>query len=125
MLPSLHNSYLQPVSESSIVSLTTCDILTLGYHYFPQWFVITDFQCTALFLVCGYKVYFLYILIYVNDLPTPYHKQNSLSQFADDSGQWAFNLNVHFAAKLRQQDLLNLAMWCARWIIKLNLEKPR
>ena len=39
-------------------------------------------------------------LIYVNDLPTPHHKQNSLSQFADDTAQWAFSLNVHFAAKL-------------------------
>ena len=28
----------------------------------------------------------LLFLIYVNDLPTPHHKQNSLSQFADDTG---------------------------------------
>ena len=27
----------------------------------------------------------LLFLIYVNDLPTPHHKQNSLSQFADDT----------------------------------------
>ena len=33
-------------------------------------------------------------LIYVNDLPEPHHKQNSLSQFADDTTQWAFSLNV-------------------------------
>ena len=59
-------------------------------------------------------------LIYINDLPTPHHKQNSLSQFADDAAQWAFNLNVRFAAKLLQQDLLNLAMWCAKQRIKLN-----
>ena len=62
-------------------------------------------------------------LIYVNDLPTPHHKQNSLSQFADDTAQWAFSLNVHFAAKLLQNDLLNLAIWCAKWRIKLNPEK--
>ena len=67
----------------------------------------------------------LLFLIYVNDLPTPHHKQNSLSQFADDTAQWAFNLNVRFAAKRLQQDLLNLAMWCAKWRIKLNPEKPR
>ena len=29
----------------------------------------------------------LLFLIYVNDLPTPHHKQNSLSQFADDTTQ--------------------------------------
>ena len=59
-------------------------------------------------------------LIYVNGLPTPYHKQNSLSQFADGTAQWAFR---HTAAKLLQQELLNLAMWCAKWRIKLNPEK--
>ena len=64
-------------------------------------------------------------LIYVNDLPAPHHNQNSLSQFADDTAQWAFSLNVRFAAKLLQQDLLKLAMWCAKWIIKLNPEKTK
>ena len=64
-------------------------------------------------------------LIYANDLPTPHHKQNSLSQFADDTAQWAFSLNVLFAAKFLQQDLLNLAMWCAKLRIKLNPEKPK
>ena len=29
----------------------------------------------------------LLFLIYVNHLPTPHHKQNSLSQFADDTAQ--------------------------------------
>ena len=38
--------------------------------------------------------------IYVNDLPTPHHKQNSLSKFADDTAQWAYSLNVRFAEKL-------------------------
>ena len=56
----------------------------------------------------------LLFLIYVNDLPTPHHKQNSLSQFADDTAQWAFSLNIHIAAKLLQQDFLKLAMWCAK-----------
>ena len=64
-------------------------------------------------------------LIYVNDLPTPHHKQNSLSQFADDTAQWAFSLNTHIAAKLLQQDLLKLAMWCAKWRINLIPQKPR
>ena len=67
----------------------------------------------------------LYFLIYVNDLPTPHHKQNSLSQFADDTVQWAFSLNVRFAAKFLQQDRLNLAMCCAKWRIKLNSEKTK
>ena len=67
----------------------------------------------------------LLFLIYVNDLPPSHHKQNSLSQFADDTAQWAFSLNVKFAANLLQQDLLKLATWCAKWRIKLNPEKPR
>ena len=50
----------------------------------------------------------LLFLIYVNDLQTPHHKQNSLSQFTDDTAQWAFSLNMHFAAKFLEQDLLNL-----------------
>ena len=65
----------------------------------------------------------LVFLIYVNDLLTLHHKQNSLSQFADDTAQWAFILNIRFAAKLLQQDLLNLAVWCAKWRIKLNPEQ--
>ena len=67
----------------------------------------------------------LLFLIYVNDLPTPHHKQNSLSQFADDTAQWAFSLNVRIAAKRLQQDLLKLAMWCAKWRIKLNPIKTK
>ena len=67
----------------------------------------------------------LLFLIYVNDLPTPHHKQNSLFQFADDTAQWAFSLNVRFAAKLLQQDLLNLTVWCAKWRIKLNPKKTK
>ena len=64
----------------------------------------------------------LLFLIYVNDLPPPHHKQNSLSQFADGTAQ---SLNVKFAAKLLQQDLLKLATWCAKWRIKLNPEKTK
>ena len=64
-------------------------------------------------------------LIYISDLPTLRHKQSSLSQFADDTAQWAFSLSVRFAAKFLQQDLLNLAMWCAKWRIKLNPEKTK
>ena len=67
----------------------------------------------------------LLFLIYVNDLPTPHHKQNSLSQFADDTAQWAFSLNIHIAAKRLQPDLLKLAMWCAKWRIKLNPGKTK
>ena len=67
----------------------------------------------------------LLFLIYVNDLPAPHHKQNSLSKFADDAAQWAFSLNIHIAAKLLQQDLLKLAMWCAKWRIKFNPVKTK
>ena len=67
----------------------------------------------------------LLFLIYVNDLPPPHHKQNSLSQFADDAAQWAFSLNVRNAGNLLQQDLLKLAKWCAKWRIKLNPKKTK
>ena len=67
----------------------------------------------------------LLFLIYVSDLPTPHHKQSSLSKFANDTAQWAFSLNVRFAANFLQQNLLNLAMWCAKWRIKLNPKKTR
>ena len=67
----------------------------------------------------------LLFLIYVNDLPTPHHKQNSLSQFADDTAQSAFSRNVRIAAKLLQQDLLKLTMWCAKWRIELNPVKTK
>ena len=67
----------------------------------------------------------LLFLIYVNDLPPSHHKQNSLSQFADDNAQWAFSLSVKFAANLLQRDLPKLAPWCAKWRIKLNLERTK
>ena len=67
----------------------------------------------------------LLFLIYVNDLSRPHHKQNSLSQFADDTAQWAYSRNVRIAAKLLQQDLLKLALWCAKWRIKLNPVKTK
>ena len=67
----------------------------------------------------------LLFLIHVNDFPTPYHKQNSPSQSADDTAQWAFSLNVRFAAKLLQWDLLKLAMWCAKWRAKLNPDRTK
>ena len=67
----------------------------------------------------------LLFLIYVNDLLTPHHKQNSICQFAYDTAQWAFSLNIHIATKLLQQDLLQLAMWCAKWRIKLNPVKTK
>ena len=65
----------------------------------------------------------LLFLIYVNDLPTLHYKQNSLSPFADDIAQWGLSLNVCFAAKFLQQDLLNLTIWYTKWRIKLNPEK--
>ena len=67
----------------------------------------------------------LLFLTYVNDLPPPHHHQNSSSQFADDTAQWAFSQKVRTAATLLQHDLLKLAMWCAKWRIKLNPEKTK
>ena len=67
----------------------------------------------------------LLFLIYVNDLPKPHHKQNSKSQFADDTALWAASKHVEFAAKLLRKDLRKLAKWCAKWRIKLSPEKLR
>ena len=41
----------------------------------------------------------LLFLIYVNDLQTPHHKQNLLSQFADDTAQMDFQLKCTFSSK--------------------------
>ena len=47
----------------------------------------------------------LHFLIHVNDLPKPHHKQNSKSQFADDTDIWAVSKNVQFASKRLRKDL--------------------
>ena len=67
----------------------------------------------------------LLFLIYVNHLPKPHHRQNSKSQFADDTALWAASKNVHLAAKRLQKDLRKLTKWCAKWRIKLDPEKTK
>ena len=62
-------------------------------------------------------------LIYINDLPKPHHRQNSTSQFTDDTALWAASKNVQFAAKRLRKDLRKSAKWCAKWRIKLIPEK--
>ena len=58
-------------------------------------------------------------------LPKPHNRQNSKSQFADDTALWAASKNVQFAAKLLHKDLRELAKWCAKWRIKLNPEETK
>ena len=41
------------------------------------------------------------------------------------NSQWALSLNVRIVAKLLQEDLLKLAMWCAKWRTKLNPTKTK
>ena len=67
----------------------------------------------------------LLFLIYVNDVPKPHHRQNSKSQFADDTALWAASKNVQFTAKLLRKDLRKLAKWCAKCRIKLNPKKAK
>ena len=67
----------------------------------------------------------LLFLIYVNDSSKPHHRQNSKSQFADDTALWAASKNVQFAAKLLRKDLRKLAKRCVKWRIKLNPEKTK
>ena len=69
--------------------------------------MILPILCILMKLPDGYRQSMLsplLFLIYVNDLPTLHHKQNSLTQFADDTAQWVFSLNIHIAAKFIQQD---------------------
>ena len=47
----------------------------------------------------------LLFLIYVNALPKPHHRQNSKSQFADDTALWVASKNVQFTAKRLRKDL--------------------
>ena len=67
----------------------------------------------------------LRFLIYVNDMPNPSHHQTNKSQFADDTSQWAMSKNIDLAVEYLEQDLHNLARWCAKWRIKLNPEKTK
>ena len=67
----------------------------------------------------------LLFLIYVNDMPNPTHHDTNKSQFVDDTGQWAVSKNIDLAAEYLQRDLDKLARWCAKWRIKLNLEKTK
>ena len=67
----------------------------------------------------------LLFLIHVNELPKPHHRQNSKSQFADDTALWAASKTIQFAAKLLRKDLRKLAKWCSKWRIKLNPEKTK
>ena len=67
----------------------------------------------------------LFFLIYVNDLPKPHHRQNSKSQFADDTALRAASKNAQFATKLLRKDLRKLAKWCAKWRTKLNPVKTK
>ena len=67
----------------------------------------------------------LLFLIYVNDLPNPHHRQNSKSQFADDTALWAASKNVQCTAKRLRKDLRKLAKCWAKWRIKLNPEKTK
>ena len=62
---------------------------------------------------------------YVNDLPFLCHRQNSKSQFADDTALWAARKIVQFAAKLLCKDLRKLAKWCAKWRVKINPENTK
>ena len=58
-------------------------------------------------------------------MPNPSHHQTNMLQFADDASQWDVSENIDLAAEYPQWDLDKLARWCAKWRIKLNLDKTR
>ena len=58
-------------------------------------------------------------------MPNPNHHQTNKSQFADDAGQWDVSKNIDSAVEYLQKDLDKVAMWCAKWRIKLNPEKTK
>ena len=76
-------------------------------------------------LLQGVNLSPLLFLIYVNDIPNPSHHQTNKSQFADDADQWAVSNNIDSATEYLQRDFDKLAMWCAKWRIKLNPEKTK
>ena len=49
----------------------------------------------------------LFLLIYVNHMPSPSHHQTNKSQFTDDSGQWAVSKNINLAAEYLNGTLTN------------------
>ena len=67
----------------------------------------------------------LLFLIYVNDLPKPHHRQNSKSQFADDTALWAASKNVQIAQNFCKRTYENWQKWFAKWRIKLNPERTK
>ena len=112
------------------------DLPTKMTHWLPDFLVgrviqvnVNDFLSDKISPIAGVPhgsvLSPLLFLKYVNDLPKPHHRQNSKSPFADDTALWAASKNVQFAAKLLQKDLRKLAKWCAKWRIKLNLEKKQ
>ena len=58
-------------------------------------------------------------------MPNPSHHQTNKSKFTDDAGQWAVSKNIDLAVEYLQWALDKLARWCAKWRIKLNLEKAK
>ena len=48
-----------------------------------------------------------------------------MSQFADDTCQWAESKNTDLAQEYHQKDLDKQARWCAKWRVKLNPEKTK
>ena len=65
----------------------------------------------------------LLFLNYFNDMPNPIHNQTNKSQFADDVGQWAVSKSIALGGEYLPKGLEKQARWCAKWRIKLNLEK--
>lgn len=65
--------------------------------------------------------------IWVSDLPQPQDKQVSISQFADDTGSWAYSDKDNpIQARNKLQKYNNLLIeWCEKWCILLSPQKTQ
>jgi len=66
----------------------------------------------------------LLFLIYVNDIPIDPYGQCRAGQFADDTNMWTTGTIAQTRLRL-QTALDHIEEWCARWRIKLNVNKTQ
>jgi exonuclease III len=67
----------------------------------------------------------LLYLIYVNDLPVQTNVHTDAAQFADDVSAWTLGSSRTATYKRLQRVLLDVERWCAKWRVRLNVNKTQ